>query len=265
MRIYWRYLESERLSALLYALALSVCGYVMVVVFPAIGKIQMAQEYIDAMPPLMKALIGQELVDITTPEGFLTVEYCNTTWLLIMGVFSCLFAGALVAEETEKKTLEILLSTPVTRTRFVASRFAGFLTLLFLLALASLLSLSVGMAQIGEQIDIRLVAYAFLAGPLCVAAIGSIGLWFSCLFNGQRRAVGAAIVVFIFLYLFNMVAVSLEQYPILRYLSLMHYYDASKIFRQRAISWPDLAILLAVISAMFVASIVTFRRKEIYL
>ena len=264
MMVYWRYLKSERVSALLYALALFVCGYVMVLVFPSISKIQMAQEYLDAIPPFMKAFIGQEIIDITTPEGFLTVEYFNTTWLLIMGVFSCLFGGALVAEETERQTLEILLSTPVTRTRFVASKFDGFLTLLFVLALASFLSLSLGMAQIGERIEARLMVYAFLTGTACVATIGSIALWFSCLFNAQRRAVGVAIVVFILVYVFNVVAVLLEQYPILGYLSLMHYYDASKIFRQQAIHWPDMAVLLGVFSVMVGASIVTFRRKEIY-
>ena len=63
MRIYWHYLKSERVSASLYALALFACGYVMVVVFPSIAKIQMAQEYIDAMPPFMKAFIGQEIID----------------------------------------------------------------------------------------------------------------------------------------------------------------------------------------------------------
>ncbi|MFC1661838.1 ABC transporter permease subunit [Gemmatimonadota bacterium] len=265
MRIYWRYLKSERVSASLYALALFACGYVMVAVFPSIAKIQMAQEYIDALPPFMKAFIGQEIMDITTLEGFLTVEFFNTTWLLIMGVFSCLFAGALVAEETERRTLEILLSTPVTRTRFVVSKFAGFLTLLVLLALASFLSLSLGMAQIGERVEARLMVYAFLTGTVCVATIGSIALWFSCLFNGQRRAVGVAIVVFILLYVFNVVAALLAQYPILGYLSLMNYYDAGEIFGQQGMSWPDMAILLGVISVMFAASIVTFRRKELYL
>lgn len=264
MEVYWHYLKSERVSVLLYALALFACGYVMVLVFPSIARIQMAQEYIDAMPPFLKAFIGQDLLDITTLEGFMTVEFFNTTWLLIMGVFSCLFAGALVAEETESRTLEILLSTPLTRTRFVASKFAGFLTLLALLALVSFLSLSLGMAQIGERIEARLMVYAFLTGTLCVATIGSIALWLSCLLNRQRRAVGAAIVVFMLLYMFSVVAAFLEHYPVLGYLSLMHYYDASKIFRQQAMSWPDMAILLGVLSAMFAASIVTFQRKEIY-
>ena len=199
MMVYWRYLRSERVTTLLYAVALIVCGYIMVVVFPSISRIQMAQEYIDALPPLLKAFIGQEMLDITSLEGFLTVEYFNTTWLLIMGVFSCLFSGALVAEETEKRTLEILLSTPVTRTRFVACKFAGFVTLLVFLALVSFLSLSLGMAQIGERIELRLMVYAFLSGTACVAAVGSIGMWISCLFNGQRRAVGVSFVVFIFL------------------------------------------------------------------
>ena len=77
--------------------------------------------------------------------------------------------------------------------------------------------------------------------------------------------VDRTIVVFIFLYMFNLVAALLEDYPILGYLSLMHYYDASNIFKQQAVHWPDMAILLGVFSVMSGASIVTFRRKEIYI
>jgi len=265
MKIYLRYLKSERVAVLLYALFLLVCAYVLVVIFPSIAKIQMVHDYIESLPAFMKAFLGQEIIDIATLEGFLTVEYFNTTWLLIMGVFCCLFAGALVAEETEKKTLEILLSAPVTRTRFIISKFAGFLTLLVFLSAVSFLGIYLGELQIGEAIDKHLTVYVFLSGTLCMATIGSIGLFLSCLFNEQRRATGAAIAVFFLLYIFNLVALLLEQYPILKYFSLFQYYDASKVFRRQAIYWPDMAVLIGVFSVMFSASIFAFRRKEIYL
>ena len=264
MRIYLRYLKSERISALLFAVFLFACAYVLVAIFPSITKIQAAQTYFEALPSFMKALIGEEIIDFATLEGFLTIEYFNTTWLLIMGVFSCLFAGALVAEETEKKTLEIVFSAPVTRTRFIISKFAGFLTLLVFLSAVSFLGICLGQWQIGEKTDTALTVYVFLSGTICIATIGSIGLFLSCLFNEQRRAIGAAITVFFVLYLFNVVALLLEQYPTLKYFSLMHYYDASKVFRREEICWPDMAILLGVFSLMFTASVLTFRRKDIY-
>lgn len=264
MRIYLRYLKSECFTTLLFGLFLLVCAYVLVVIFPSITRIQMAQDYIEALPAFLKAFIGQEIIDITTLEGFLTVEYFNTTWLLIMGVFSCLFAGALVAEETEKKTLEIVLSAPVTRTRFIISKFAGFLTLLVFLSAISFLGIYLGVLQIGEKMDKRLMVYIFLSGTICIATIGGFGLFLSCLFNEQRRAVGATITVFFSLYIFNLIALLLEQYPALKYFSLFQYYDASKIFKQQSIHWTDMAILVGVFLVMFGASIITFRRKEIY-
>lgn len=265
MKIYLRYLKSERVTVLLFALFLLACAYVLVVIFPSIAKIQELKDYIEAMPSFMKAFLGQEFIDATTLEGFLTVEYFNTTWLLVMGVFCCLFTGALVAEETEKKTLEIVFSAPVTRTRFIISKFAAFLTLLIFLSAVSFLGIYLGELQIGQQIDKRLTVYTFLSGTICIATIGSIGLLLSCLFNEQRRAVGATITIFFLLYIFNLIAMLLEQYPTLKYFSLFQYYDASKIFKRQAIYWPDMAILLAVFSVMFGASIFTFRRKEIYL
>jgi len=265
MKIYLRYLKSERVSILLYAFFLFVFAYVLVVIFPSISKIQMVQDYIESLPAFLKAFIGQEIIDIATLEGFLTVEYFNTTWLLIMGVFCCLFAGALVAEETEKKTLEIVFSAPVTRTRFIISKFAGFLTLLVFLSVVSFLGIYLGELQIGETIDKRLTIYVFLSGTICMATIGSIGLFLSCLFNEQRRTTGVAIAVFFLLYIFNLVALLLEQYPVLKYFSLFKYYDASRIFKRQALYWPDMAVLIGVFSIMFGASVFTFRRKEIYL
>ncbi len=264
MRIYLRYLKSECVTTLLFGLFLLVFAYVLVVIFPSITKIQIAQDYIEALPAFLKAFLGQEIIDITTLEGFLTVEYFNTTWLLITGVFCCLFAGALIAEEAEKKTLEIVLSAPVTRTRFMITKFAGFLTLLVFLSAVSFLGINLGVLQIGEEMDKRLMVYIFLSGTTCIATIGCIGLFLSCLFNEQRRAVGATITVFFSLYIFNLISLLLEQYPALRYFSLFQYYDASRIFKQQSIHWPDIVLLIGIFSTMFGASIIAFRRKEIY-
>ena len=265
MRIYLRYLKSERIGSLLFAISLFGFGYILVVMYPSFGKLQSLKNYFEVMPAFLKALLGDEIIDFTTLKGFMTVEFFNTTWLYVTGVFSCLFAGSLVAEETEKKTLEILFSTAVTRTGYIISKFAAFLTLLVFLSIASFVGIYLGMWQIGEQIDEVLLFYVFLSGTICMAAIGSIGLLFSCVFNEQRRAISMTLIVFFSLYLFNLFATLLEQYPTLRYFTLFYYYDASKIFKRGAMCWPDIGILIAVFTIMLMSSIFTFRRKELYL
>jgi|GEM_PF-5680613 len=265
MKVYLRYLKSERLASLLFAIALFGCGYILIVLYPSFAKIQAFKDYIEAMPSFLKAFLGEEIIDFTTLKGFLAVEYFNTTWLFITGIYSCLFAGSLVAEETEKKTLEILFSTALTRTGYILAKYAGFLTLLAFLAIASFLGIYLGMWQIGEKIDEGILFYAFFSGTICMATIGSIGLLFSCVFNEQRLACSVTMILFFLLYIFNLIAMLLEQYRILEYFSLFHYYDASKIFKREAIYWPDIGILIGVFTIMLMSSIFIFRRKEIYL
>lgn len=265
MKIYLRYLKSERIDSLLFAIGLFGCGYIFVRMYPSFGKLQALKDYFEMMPAFLKAFMGEEIIDFTTLKGFLTVEFFNTTWLFITGIFSCLYAGSLVAEETEKKTLEILFSTAVTRTGYLVSKFAGFLTLLVFLATASFLGLYLGMWQLGEKIDESLMFYAFFTGTICIATIGCMGLLFSCVFNEQRRAISMTMILFFSLWIFNLIATMLEQYPFLKFFTLFHYCDASKIFKRQAICWPDIGILIAVFTIMFMSSIFTFRRKEIYL
>ncbi|MHC4104505.1 MAG: ABC transporter permease [Planctomycetota bacterium] len=265
MRIYLRYLRSERIDSLLFAIGLFGCGYIFVVMYPSFGKLQALKGYFEMMPAFLKAFLGEEIIDFTTLKGFLTVEFFNTTWLFITGIFSCLYAGSLVAEETEKKTLELLFSTAVTRTGYIISKFTGFLTLLVFLTTASFLGLYLGMWQIGEKVDEGLMFYAFFSGTICIATIGSMGLLFSCVFNLQRRAISVTMILFFALWIFNLIATMLEQYPVLKFFTLFHYYDASKIFKRQAICWPDIGILIAVFTIMLTSSIFTFRRKEIYI
>ena len=265
MTLYTTYIRKEIVVALCYAAALFGFGYLIVVIFPTITKIQALKEYMEMMPPFIKAFMGQEVIEFTKLEGFLAIEFLNTTWLLVTGVFTSGFAGAIVAEETERKTLELLLSTPVRRTRFVIEKFAGFLTLLAFITAVSFAGLYVGALQIGEKLDTALYFYVFLTGFVCMAAIGGVGLFFSCIFNEQRRASSLALIFFFVLYLFNLIATLLEQYPVLKYVSLFHYYDATEVLARGGISATDMIILSAVFVIMFAASLIHFQRKEIYL
>ena len=222
MKIYLRYLKRECITSILFAIGLFGFGYILVVMYPSFGKLQAFKDYFEAMPVFLKSFVAEDITDFTTLKGFLTIEFFNTTWVFITGFFSCFYAGSLVAEETEKKTLEFLLSTAVTRTGYIISKFAAFLTLLVLLTTASFVGIYLGTWQIGEQIDEGLIFYAFFSGTICMAAIGSIGLLFSCLFNEQRRAISMTLIVFFSLYLFNLFATLLEQYPTLKYFTLLY-------------------------------------------
>ena len=81
MRIYLRYLRSERIDSLLFAIGLFGFGYILVVMYPSFGKLQAFKDYFEMMPAFLKALVGEEIIDFTTLKGFLTVEFFNTTWL----------------------------------------------------------------------------------------------------------------------------------------------------------------------------------------
>lgn len=265
VHVYRAYIKKEMTVALCYAMALALFGYLIVVIFPTIAKIQALKDYIEMMPPFLKAFIGQDVIEFTKLEGFLSVEFFNTTWLLITGVFTCMFASAIVVEETERKTLEILLSTPLRRTRFVIEKFAGFVTLLAVVTAASFAGIYLGALRIGEKLDAALYFHVCIAGFACMTAIGGIGLFFSCISNEQRRASSLSLVFFFTLYLFNLIATLLEQYPVLKYFSLFHYYDASVIFARGSVSAVDTLILAAVFAVMFFASLFHFQRKDIYL
>lgn len=264
MRIFRNYIRGEMFAVMMYAVVLFGCGYFIVIVFPSIQKIKALKDYLEALPPFMRGFFGQEALEFTKLEGFLCIEFLNTTWVFVTGVFSALFAGAMIAEEVEKKRLEILLSTQLSRHRLVLEKFLGFVACLLIVNIFSYLGIMAGALQIGEKADYMLYGRVYVSGTLCMICVGAIALFVSCAVREQRRAVSISLAFFIALYFFNIIAALLEQYPILSYLSLFHYFDASKIIKREAILWGDMSVLIVVAAILFVASIIHFQRQEIH-
>ncbi|MEW6201749.1 MAG: hypothetical protein AB1546_07230, partial [bacterium] len=86
VHIFHRYLRAERIVTLLYALTLFFSAYFIVIIFPSIRKIQALKDYLEMLPPFLRGFFGEEALLFTTLEGFATIEFFNTTWLVIVGV-----------------------------------------------------------------------------------------------------------------------------------------------------------------------------------
>jgi ABC-2 type transport system permease protein len=132
----------------------------------------------------------------------------------------CLFTPALTAgaisSEEERKTLDILLATPLRAASVLWGKLISALTYVFLLILAAVPLASIVFILGGVTTSDLLDSLAILA--LCAVAFGTLGLFFSVLLRRTGRATVASYIVLLLLmfgiyFIYAFVAVTMRTEP----------------------------------------------------
>ncbi len=99
------------------------------------------QAYVDSLPESMRALLGQ--LEIANPYSLLNAYFFSFLWLYC-GVFLVYMASSLVPQEVESNTIDLVLSKPVSREKYLAGKIA-----FLYVFVAGLMSLSVLLVAVG--------------------------------------------------------------------------------------------------------------------
>lgn len=170
----------QRRSALLWYSVTLVCySWMMVWYWPLMGEEY--QKLVETMPPeLMKAFAGGD-VDMGTLGGFFQVEYLGLMWMGIVASAVILYASKAIAGEVSTGTMELLLTQPISRVRFVFTRIAAFAVFVFGLSAATFVPIVV----LGPTYEIELSSEVFwllfATGSLFMLAVGGIAFMLSAM------------------------------------------------------------------------------------
>lgn len=138
------------------------------------GPAETLAKVIDTYPDAMKAMFG--LDEFTTPTGYLSSVLFSFMAPLIFVSFAIGMATDSTAGEKERRTLDLLMANPVTRTQIVLGKFAALLAGLVLIGSVMLSALWMGTAATGMGIPATGLIAATVDQVLLGACFGAIAL-----------------------------------------------------------------------------------------
>jgi ABC-2 type transport system permease protein len=212
-------------------------------------------------PELLKSVSVPGLtVKLPTPTYIDSLDqFIKNTSQIALLVLVFVVAGA-VSDEKNRKTLEILLTKPVSRTLFILSKFkAYFISITTIFAVASLIFY---LYTISTFATFNLLNFVVMAGNvlLYILMIASVTILASTVVKNSIAAGGIGFVVYI---LFGTVFSLIE--PIKKYSPntiFSNYKDLVANGWNSDLFWPIIVILVVIIVSI-VISILIFRRQEI--
>ncbi len=209
-----------------------------------------------------RGFTGGRDMDFLDIRGFMSI-YVGSYLALMVGIYAAYMGVTVVTRDVERKSMDIILSTPISRRRLMVERvvaMAGMLLVLLLLLLGAVLA---SVQNVGEEVSARAVASTFLlAWPLLLVIVGWSAL-LSVLFNDFKTALGASLGLVLFLYMLSFASFITESLEPLNAYTPFGYYKFSDTFYGEWSSWGDLAVLGVLFALLMLISLELFHRKEL--
>lgn len=155
------------------AVILAAYGVLFVWVGPDVVAGEEIAAMLDAMPPVLTALLGFE--SLGSMEGLLAGEYYTFGWLVGLAGYVANTAAGSVAGDAETGRLDTVLAAPVSRSSVLLGKFLALLVPIVAVNAATPPVLYVASIVVGEPLSAeRLVAFHALSIPylLCWGAVG---------------------------------------------------------------------------------------------
>ena len=258
----FRYQTERRLRGILVMSGLvAAFGAMMLAFWPSISEASDAiTEYIDAMPDILKEAFG--VTDFSTIGGFLATEMYQFVWVILLGFYFAYRAGSIVAADVENHRIDLLLATPVSRTRILLERFLALVPLMILVNLVTLPVIYGGIVLVGESISLtRLLAVHGLSIPYFLAC-ASVGAVLSVVLDSESLANRLAVGAIFALFMIDTLSTTADAGWV-GAISPTRYYDSSRILVQGDIDLAGSGILLVGAVLLVALAVLLFRRADI--
>jgi ABC-2 type transport system permease protein len=204
--------------------------------------------------PLMKALFGDPLAGFTNIYAWLDLQIFHVTLWMVFGTLASILASRIVAQEAEQKTLDVLLSIPLSRGMILTSRLLGLGVLLAMAALPVIAGCFVAVAVQELAVLLGLIVLSVTTCVLLSLVLAMMTLLISIWKPRQIPAVAIAMSIAGSLFFTEeMLVPVLPWLGSLSYINPFHWYNTGDILIRGILSpWPILGLLvISLVCMMF--------------
>ena len=227
------------------------------------------QAYIDSLPDSVKALLGGQL-DVTNPYSLFNAYFFSFLWLYC-GIFLVYMASSLVSQEVENNTIDLVLSKPVSREKYLAGKiiFLYVFTACLMGLIVTLVAAGMGASNvfIEEGLHWERLGAVFLTATLHLGTLAMTAVFFSTVFLSTKKTIAAAIITMFLMFFMGGsygTAGAAGNNP-LQYASTWFYYNPAQYFGTGNFGnlASDAAVLVGVNVGLIIASLSVFQKRDI--
>jgi len=242
-----------------------LAGYVALIasVYPTVRDNPDLEKLVESYPEALKAFVafgGQ--FDFTSAAGYLGSELFSFMMPALFLVAAVGHGAGTLAGEEERGTIDLLLSSPLSRTRVALEKLAAMCVELAALGVVLWLALWVGARAFSMEVSVAHLASATALLVVLALAYGAIAFMVAAATGRKTLAIGLTVALAVGAYLVNSLASLVEVLEPFQTATPFYHYAVADPLRQGLDPWHTL-FLLAVGAGAAAAGVLLFDRRDL--
>ncbi len=219
---------------------------------------------LNEMPEAMLKAFNMSAANLTTVAGYVSV--IAVLIYIILGVHAVLLGSSILSKEERDKTVEFLLTLPVSRQRVIAGKWiAALANCVILLGVTGIVLI----ALIAKYEPDRSV-YAFL-GILSISTLIlqllflSIGMLMASLLKRYKRSGSVSVSILLVTYFLSVLVGLSDKIDFLKYLTPFKYFEASYLLNEHKLEGIYLLISMCIIAVGMIGTFIFYPKRDVHI
>ncbi len=201
--------------------------------------------------------------DFASYIGFLNLELYSIFFVLILGIIIAFIAATIISKEIESKTIDLLMSNPVSRSQIIIERFIGLIPMILIINFATMFVVYGVTIAIDESLDFFNLFIAHLYAIPYFLAVIAIALLISTIIDEKMKSSIFMIAIIVGMFFMEYISHLAKGTENIGLVSLTHYYKPYDALKFGNADANGVIVLIGVTIISLIISIIYFDRKDI--
>lgn len=259
--IKWTF-RARKISTFWWCFATAFFMFVNMIFYPSFkNDAEELQKSFENLPDAAVQLFGGS-TDFFSPIGYLNSQVFFIMLPMLLGILSIALGSKLLASEEQDKTIESILSRPLSRTQFLFAKALSGVSVLTLVSVVSWLAVVILAKLVDLEISAWLLTKTTFVCYLLVLSFGAIAYLLTATGRAKGAAIGIATLVAFGGYIVDSLAGTVSWLQTPSKLLPFNYYQSEAILRE-TYNWNNIWYFVGLITACGVFSWLVFRRRDL--
>jgi ABC-2 type transport system permease protein len=255
-------IRQRKISTLWWSFAIAVFLFINMIFYPTFkNDAEELQKSFENIPDAALQLLGGSS-DFFSPIGYINSQVFFIMLPMILGILAIALGAGLLAREEQDKTIESLLSRPISRTNLLSSKALSGVIILFIVTMVGLLTTIITAKIVDLEVSTAVLIKTTVICFLLTLSFGAVAYLLSATGKARSASIGIATFVALGGYIIGSLAGTVSWLEVPAKLFPFYYYQSEAILRG-SYNWNNIWYFVALIALCAIGSWITFRRRDI--
>lgn len=231
--------------------------------FPEVAKQQEAIEQImKGMPEGFIKAFGMDKINMSDALGYYATKgYVILT--LFGSIYSVMLTGNILSKEHNEKTIEFLLSKPISRSQIVSQKLLSVFVNLVIFNLIINVTIYTTFKAVNADLDFKVFALMSFAPFMLHLVFSSISFLLSSIMKKSRSIISISLGIIFIMYFLSIVSSISDKYENIKYITPFEYVNPITIVLNKSLDTTYIIIMFGIILLSVAASYIIYQKKDI--